>query len=109
LKAVGLDGFECRQANALSGGEIRRVALARALALHPRMLLLDEPTAGLDREVLPIFEQCLAALPAQGTTVVIAGHDADQHRRLGGTALHLERGRLAPTIPGVVPRQDVCA
>ena len=95
LQTVGLAGFERRHANALSGGEIRRVALARALVLQPRMLLLDEPTAGLDREVLPVFEQCLAALPAQGATVVIAGHDADQHRRLGGSVLHLGRGQLA--------------
>jgi tungstate transport system ATP-binding protein len=106
LQAVGLGGFERRHANALSGGELRRVALARALVLHPRILLLDEPTAGLDREVLPVFEQCLAALPALGTTVVIAGHDADQHRRLGGTVLQLERGRLATTISRTTHRND---
>jgi ABC-type sulfate/molybdate transport systems ATPase subunit len=80
------------------------VALARALVLRPQMLLLDEPTAGLDREVLPIFEQCLAALPGQGTTVVIASHDADQHRRLGGSILCLDHGRLVPAAGKPLPQ-----
>jgi tungstate transport system ATP-binding protein len=94
LEAVGLEGFEQRRAAKLSGGESRRVALARALVLRPQLLLLDEPTAGLDRETLPIFERCLAALPGQGTTVIIAGHDADQPRRLAGSILELDCGRL---------------
>ena len=97
LQAVGLEGFADRRAQALSGGETRRVALARAMVLRPQLLLLDEPTAGLDQEVLPTFERCLAALPDQGTTVVVAGHDADQHRRLGGTVLCLDQGRLVAT------------
>lgn len=94
LESVGLAGFEGRRAQALSGGESRRVALARALVLRPQLLLLDEPTAGLDRESLPVFESCLSALPEQGTTVVIASHDGHQSRRLAGETLALERGRL---------------
>lgn len=97
LEMVGLSGFEVQQARRLSGGEIRRVALARAMVLRPRLLLLDEPNAGLDREILPIFEKCLATLPGQGTTVVIASHDRDQSRRLGGEVLTLNEGRLLPT------------
>ena len=94
LQAVDLEGFDQRHARALSGGEARRVALARALVLRPQLLLLDEPTAGLDRETLPIFERCLADLPKQGTSVVIAGHDADQPRRLAGVILKIEHGKL---------------
>lgn len=94
LRAVGLEGYQDRHAQALSGGEARRVALARALVLRPKVLLLDEPTAGLDREIVPIFEECLTTLPGQGTTVIIAGHDAGQPDRLGGTVLTLEGGRL---------------
>ncbi len=94
LEAVDLAGFEDRPARQLSGGESRRVALARALVLQPRLLLLDEPTAGLDRDVLPIFERCVTELRSRNTTVVIAGHDADQSRRLEATTLTLERGRL---------------
>ena len=96
LEAVGLAGFEGRHVRTLSGGESRRVALARAMVLRPQLLLLDEPTAGLDREVLPLFEDCLATLPGQGTTVVIASHDGDQSRRLDGSVLTLEQGRLCP-------------
>jgi tungstate transport system ATP-binding protein len=98
LQAVGLEGFEHRRASALSGGETRRVALARAMALRPQLLLLDEPSAGLDQDTLPIFERCLTTLPDQGTTVVIASHDVDQQRRLGGTSLYLDRGRLVPAV-----------
>jgi tungstate transport system ATP-binding protein len=98
LEMVGLAGFEERQVRTLSGGECRRVALARAMVLRPQLLLLDEPTAGLDREVLPLFEDCLAALKEQGTTVVIASHDKDQSRRLDGIVLTLEQGRLCPSI-----------
>lgn len=99
LRAVGLEGYEYRRAKALSGGESRRVALARAMVLRPKLLLLDEPTAGLDRETLPVFEECLAAQSAQGTTLVIASHDGDQPRRLAGTVLTLERGRLLNNDP----------
>jgi len=98
LETVGLAGFEGRHVRTLSGGESRRVALARAMVLRPQLLLLDEPTAGLDREVLPLFEDCLATLPEQGTTVVLASHDGDQSRRLAGSVLTLEQGRLRPPI-----------
>ena len=94
LEAVGLQGFDHRRARALSGGETRRVALARAMVLRPKVLLLDEPTAGLDRESLPLFESCLATLPGTGVTVIISTHDVDQSRRLQGQILHLEAGRL---------------
>jgi tungstate transport system ATP-binding protein len=93
LEAVGLQGFESRQACALSGGETRRVALARAMVLRPKVLLLDEPTAGLDRDSLPLFENWLATLPGEGITVIISTR-ADQSRRLGGEILRLEAGRL---------------
>jgi tungstate transport system ATP-binding protein len=96
LDKVGLRGFESRAARALSGGEARRVALARAMVLRPKVLLLDEPTAGLDRESLPLFESCLAALPGEGVTVILSTHDADQYRRLGGEVLRLEAGRIQP-------------
>lgn len=102
LQAVGLEGFETRRARALSGGETRRVALARAMVLRPQLLLLDEPTTGLDQETLPVFEECLAALPAQGTTVVIASHDGDQSRRLAGEVLTIERGRLLAAVPPAI-------
>jgi tungstate transport system ATP-binding protein len=104
LEKVGLQGFESRSARALSGGESRRVALARAMVLRPKVLLLDEPTAGLDRESLPLFESCLAALPGEGVTVIISTHDAGQIRRLQGEVLCLESGRLVSpeTVESVI-------
>jgi len=95
LQAVGLEGFEARRARALSGGETRRVALARAMVLRPRVLLLDEPTEGLDQRALPLFEGCLATLADKGVTVIIATHDANQPERLRAEMLRLEAGRLA--------------
>jgi tungstate transport system ATP-binding protein len=104
LESVGLQGFEHRHARALSGGETRRVALARAMVLRPKVLLLDEPTAGLDRDSLPHFESCLSALPGEGVTVIISTHDAGQIRRLQGEVLCLESGRLVSpeTVESVI-------
>jgi tungstate transport system ATP-binding protein len=71
------------------------------MVLRPKVLLLDEPTAGLDRESLPLFEKCLAALPREGVTVILSTHDADQSRRLRGKLLRLEAGRqVALSRPG---------
>jgi tungstate transport system ATP-binding protein len=104
LATVGLAAFAARPVRTLSGGESRRVALARAMVLRPQLLLLDEPTAGLDREVLPLFEACLATLKEQGTTVVVASHDQDQSRRLDGIVLTLEQGRLCPPLVANSPQ-----
>lgn len=94
LADVRLSGFEKRRAKELSGGETRRVALARALALHPRILLLDEPTAGLDTDSLPAFENLLAELAKRRITIVLSSHDAQQSQRLRTSPLFLDRGKL---------------
>jgi tungstate transport system ATP-binding protein len=94
LQALGLEGFAERPAQGLSGGEMQRVALARALVLKPRVLLLDEPTANLDRDVQPLLEKTLAALTADGVAVVLATHDPGQPRRLGAEIVQLQGGRL---------------
>jgi len=86
-------------AGSLSGGEQQMLAIARGLMAKPKVLLLDEPTAGLDRESQPLFERCLAALPGEGVTVIISTHDADQSRRLQGKVLRLEAGRLISSEP----------
>lgn len=99
LAQVQLMGFAQRDACRLSGGESRRVALARAVACAPRLLLLDEPLANLDQESAQLLEHVIAALPGLGTTVVISSHDAGQAERLGADTIRLEQGRL------VAPRQ----
>lgn len=93
LDGVGLQGFRDRKARELSGGEAQRVAMARALALEPEVLLLDEPLANIDRETAGLLETVIASLPARGTTVVMTTHDPDHPGRLNGESIHLEGGR----------------
>jgi tungstate transport system ATP-binding protein len=107
LDIVGLQGFGDRKARELSGGEAQRVAMARALALKPEVLLLDEPLANIDRDTTGLLEIVIASLPAQGTTVVMTTHDPQHPDRLNGESIYLERGRVVtPNRP--VPRQTTC-
>ena len=77
LDRVGLGKLADRRADRLSGGEQRRVALARALAPRPRLLLADEPTAHLDRVTGRLVIRLLRDAVVDGTTVITAGHDPD--------------------------------
>ena len=95
LETVGLEGFRDRDARKLSGGEAQRVAMARALALDPEVLLLDEPLANIDRETAGLLETVIASLPSRGTTVVMTTHDPDHPTRLDGGAIVLEGGKVA--------------
>lgn len=109
LETTGLKGFNQRPARELSGGESRRVALARALALRPRLLLLDEPTANLDAGQVAALERFLLTLPAQGMCLVIATHEATQSKRLGGEEIHLRDGQLdQPPGQNQPADQDCC-
>jgi tungstate transport system ATP-binding protein len=94
LAIVGLQGFRERKARELSGGEAQRVAMARALAVNPEVLLLDEPLANIDRETAGFLEIVIASLPARGTTVVMTTHDPDRPERLNGESIFLEGGRI---------------
>jgi thiamine transport system ATP-binding protein len=79
LALVGLSGFEDRRVTDLSGGEAKRVALARSLAPSPRVLLLDEPLTGLDRELHDQLAKELAhILRSTGTTALLVTHDRDE-------------------------------
>ena len=81
LHLVGLDGFEDRQVDRLSGGEAKRVAVARSLAASPAVLLLDEPLTGLDAALHDRMLTDLAALlRTRGTTVVHVTHDIAEAR-----------------------------
>jgi len=98
LARVGLEDLADRNARALSGGQQQRVALARAWALHPAVLLLDEPTASLDptakREV-----ETLIAEAAVGRTLVFASHNLGQVKRLASRVVYLEHGRVLADLP----------
>lgn len=107
LEDVGLGGFEKRKARELSGGEVRRVALARALALRPKVLLLDEPTANIDEASLQIVEALLTSLPQQGMTIIFSTHDLDQPERLGAEVIRMRDGKLEAATYPASPRQHV--
>lgn len=94
LDQVGLGGLAGREARGLSGGEARRLAVARALVLEPRVLLLDEPFANLDGPSAAVLERIVAEFPASGRTVVLASHDAGHGARFGGEPIRLSAGRL---------------
>jgi tungstate transport system ATP-binding protein len=101
LDGVGLQGFRDRKARELSGGEVQRVAMARALALEPEVLLLDEPLANIDRETTGLLETVIASLPARGTTIVLITHDPEQTDRLNGESILLEGGKVVIPHPPV--------
>jgi putative ABC transport system ATP-binding protein len=86
--------FAGRATAGLSGGEAQRVCLARALALRPEVLLLDEPTSSLDPASAEAIERVVRDLSDAGGTVVLVSHDAAQARRLAGDVIVLRAGRL---------------
>jgi len=94
LAAVGLSGYEGRDANTLSGGETQRIALARALVLEPELLLLDEPTANLDPGSAASIDSLLQTLAKSRTAVILATHNMEQCRKLAGRVAVLQSGRL---------------
>jgi molybdopterin-binding protein len=96
LKLVKLEGFEKRSAKKLSGGEQRRVALARALVLRAKLLLLDEPTANLDPKNTSILEEVIAAVNRElKTTIVIATHNMFQAKTLPHRVALINDGRIS--------------
>ena len=94
LEEVGLADRARQPARLLSGGEQQRLALARALALEPQVLFLDEPTANLDPFSMAAIEAIIARVHERGTKIVMVTHDVGQARRLADDVIFLNRGRL---------------
>jgi len=99
LHRVGLEGLAARPARELSGGQQQRLALARAWALRPDLLLLDEPTASLDPSAKREVESLIEAIAAEGVTLVMSTHNLGQAKRLAGRVACLEAGRLVVDLP----------
>ena len=99
LANVGLSQLAGHPARVLSSGEQQRLALARAWALKPQVLFLDEPTANLDPTASREIEAAIQAVHAGGTKVVMTTHNLGQARRLGDEVLFIHQGRLVERAP----------
>lgn len=89
-------------ARMLSGGEQQRLAIARAWALQPQVLLLDEPTSNLDPAAIRAVEELVCTIHKVGTTIIMTTHDLEQARRLAKDVLFLHKGRLLEHTPSQV-------
>jgi signal transduction histidine kinase/ABC-type multidrug transport system ATPase subunit len=99
-----------RPVKMLSGGQRQMVAVARAMAHNPRILLLDEPTASLGVREAELVERLITRLRAQGTTILLSGHDTDLMFRLADRIVVLRHGRVVTEVlPSEVRPDDVVA
>ena len=98
LASAGLSGLERRRPGQLSGGEQQRLAIARALAARPAVLLLDEPFSSLDRKTKKSLYELLRKVSplVMGPTIYVT-HHADDAAMLAETAMTLEAGKLTPS------------
>lgn len=99
LGRVGLEHLAGRSARALSGGQQQRLALARAWAFQPDILLLDEPTASLDPSAKREVEALVEEFARDGMTIVICTHNLGQAKRLATRVAYLEAGRMVVDLP----------
>ncbi|TET81825.1 ATP-binding cassette domain-containing protein [candidate division TA06 bacterium] len=99
LDEVGLGGFEHRRTDTLSGGESKRVAIARSVVLEPEVLLLDEPTANIDKISSEMIEQIALRLKSEGMTVIMSTHDFHQAYRLSDNMVSLVAGKMVDVSP----------
>ena len=98
MEIVGLAGYKNRNARTLSGGEVQSVAIARAIAIEPEVLLLDEPTANLDPVSASRIEELIAGIiKRDAITVIMATHDMSQGQRLADRISVLVNGEILQT------------
>ena len=99
LELAGLKKLARRAAAVLSGGQQQRLAIARALALDPEILFLDEPTASLDPAATLSIEQLAENVRDRGVKIMLITHDSGQARRLGDDIVFLHHGRICEHSP----------
>ena len=96
LEQVGMEHFVRAEAHRLSGGETKRVAMARALAIRPKVLLCDEPTANVDSENQKIILDILAGINRQEkTSIIFSTHYQSLEQQLAHFCLHLQQGHFS--------------
>jgi len=94
LQKVGLEGFEDKFPVQLSGGELQRTAIARAIIKNPDLLLADEPTAELDPKISHDIVELLTKINDSGTTVIMATHNIEVVKHFGKRVITLEKGKI---------------
>ncbi|HOB96403.1 MAG TPA: ATP-binding cassette domain-containing protein [Aquabacterium sp.] len=99
LRRVGLQAMADRPARSLSGGQQQRLALARAWAVQPDILFLDEPTASLDPSAKREVEALIDDFGHAGMALVMSTHNLGQAKRLANRVLYLDAGRLLADLP----------
>jgi zinc transport system ATP-binding protein len=99
IERVGLGEMRTAPVATLSGGQQRRVLIARALAAEPEVLVMDEPTAGVDAEAQQRLVATLEALVAQGLTMVVVTHEITPLRPILTRAVLLNHGRVSSDLP----------
>ncbi|MAH84524.1 MAG: ABC transporter ATP-binding protein [Rhodospirillaceae bacterium TMED8] len=111
LGRAGLHRLKSQPARTLSFGEQQKLALARAWALKPQILFLDEPTASLDPAATHAVEEIIDAIHAEGAHIILTTHDLGQARRLSDEVIFLHRGRMLERTPSpeffTQPRNDL--
>ena len=96
LSLIGMSGFENQMPTELSGGQQTRVALARALAVKPKMVLLDEPFSALDAELRnELRSEVVALLRKQGTTAILVTHDREEALVSSDKVVLMREGKIA--------------
>jgi zinc transport system ATP-binding protein len=106
LARVGLAGYAKRPLGALSGGELQRVLVANALDPRPELLLLDEPSSGLDESSVRRLEALLLELKHETTAILMVTHDLDQVRRIADQVTLIDREVRRAGSPAEVLIED---
>ncbi len=99
IERLGLGGVADLTHAKLSAGQRRRLALGTALVRDPRLLLLDEPHAGLDADGREVLHEIVAAAPAEGRTVLMASHELELARALASREVRVDSGRTSAVAP----------
>jgi len=106
---AGLGGLERRRCSALSGGQQRRLQFALALCGRPDLLILDEPTTGMDQEARRALWATVRAEAARGAAVLLTTHHLDEAEALADRVVVIDRGRIIADAPPYAIKADVAA
>jgi glutamate transport system ATP-binding protein len=99
LERVGIADKAGRYPAELSGGQQQRAAIARALAMEPKLMLFDEPTSALDPEMIKEVLDVMLELAAEGTTMIVVSHEMGFARRAARQVVFMDQGRILESAP----------